>query len=120
MSGRWQTALGYALTGEELALPESGRPDPAGLVSHLAEAGWTQLRIAELARASVAVEQPWPKQVPAGLRAGCGASQFAAALGAARELLGLTSLETRLPSARLRLNADEERLMRDVPPHHGS
>jgi hypothetical protein len=35
-------------------------------------------------------------------------------------LLQLTTLEVRPPSGRSRLNPDEERLMREVPPHHGS
>ena len=72
------------------------------------------------ARTELAAERIWPHPVPAGLRAGCGAAQLAAALGRARELLGLSTLETRGPSARTKLNADELRLMREVPPHHGS
>jgi hypothetical protein len=58
--------------------------------------------------------------VPDALRAGCGAAQLAAALRVARELLDLASLEVRPPSGRRKLNPDEQRLMRDVPPHHGS
>jgi hypothetical protein len=117
---RWHAALGYALTGTEPALPDAVRPDPAALVAELAGAGWPADRIAEHARATVAGGGVWPHPIPAALRAGCGAAQLAAALGAARQVLDLTTFETRAPSARRGLDRDEQRLMREVPPHHGS
>lgn len=120
MSGRWQAALAYALTGAEYELAEPGRPEPASVVTELNGLGWTPARLAAHALAELAAERPWPHPVPADLRRGCGAAQLAAALGTTRELLGLTSLDTRSPSARRRLNPDEQRLLRDVPPHHGS
>ncbi|HQZ00432.1 MAG TPA: hypothetical protein PLQ63_10565 [Propionicimonas sp.] len=185
MSGRWHVALGFALTGVELAADGDGRPfvtpslvpregssggvvgdavsregssggvvgdavsregssgsgvgdampregssgsvvgdaspepDPERLVAQLADAGWPRERIRAHALGRAADEQPWPHQVPDELRAGCGAAQFYAALGATRALLGLVTLESRPPSGRTRLNPDEERLLRDVPPHHG-
>ena len=120
MTARWQAAVGYALTGDELVLAETGRPDPVSLVTALADAGWPAERVEDHARGLVVAEAPWPHQVPAALRAGCGAAQLAAALRLARELLELSDFEVRPPSGRLKLNPDEERLMRDVPPHHGS
>jgi hypothetical protein len=120
MSPRWQAALGYALIGIDLAPDEPGNPDPAQLADALAQAGWPAGRIGDHARAELSAERVWPHPVPAELRAGCGAAQFAAALGRARELLDLATLETRPPSTRTKLNADELRLMREVPPHHGS
>ncbi|MCA0294665.1 MAG: hypothetical protein LCH96_04970 [Actinobacteria bacterium] len=120
MSVRWHAALGYALTGAELALPETGRPDAAALIGELADAGWPAERIARHAREVADAELGWPHQVPLALREGCGAAQFAAVLGATRALLELTTLETRPPSARRTLDRDEERLMREKPPHHGS
>ncbi|MGV8910116.1 MAG: hypothetical protein ACOH1Y_14135 [Propionicimonas sp.] len=120
MTPRWQAALAYALVGCELDLDESGHPDPEALVAALAGAGWPAGQIDEHARGLVAAEESWPHQVPVGLRAGCGAAQMAAALRAARTLLGLAHLEVRAPSGRRKLNADELRLMREVPPHHGS
>ena len=120
MTGRWQAALGYALTGDELEFAETGRPDPVSLVTALADAGWPAQRLEDHARGLAAAEASWPYQVPPALRAGCGAAQLAAALRVARELLDLSNLEVRPPSGRLTLNPDEERLMRDVPPHHGS
>lgn len=120
MTARWQAAVGYALTGDELTLAELGRPEPEMLIDALAAAGWPADRVGDHARQVLTAEQVWPHPVPSGLKAGCGAAQFAAALGRARELLGLATLETRAPSTRTRLNADELRLMREVPPHHGS
>ena len=120
MTARWQAALGFALTGLDLELAEPGRPDPEALVEGLNAAGWSASRVGDHAREQVAAESSWPHAVPAALRAGCGAAQFAAALGMARSLLRLTTLEVRPPSTRMKLSPDEERLMREVPPHHGS
>lgn len=115
---RWHAAIGYALVGEELALDEPGAPDAALLVSQLAAAGWDAGRIAAHARATVEAEQPWPHRILFALRAGCGAAQLHAALGRTRALLDVVTLETRGPSGRTALNADEQRLLRDVPPHY--
>lgn len=120
MTARWHAALGYALTGTEPALPDAAEPEPAALAAALAEAGWPADRIAAHALATLTGGGVWPHPIPAALRVGCGAAQLAAALGATRQLLGLTTFETRPPSAPRRLDRDEERLMREVPPHHGS
>ena len=120
MTCRWHAALGYALTGCALELAEPGRPDPQALVEELNAAGWPASRVGEHARERVADEFAWPHAVPLALRSGCGAAQLAAALRAARDLLGLTTLEVRPPTRRSTLNPDEVRLMREVPPHHGS
>ncbi len=120
MSARWHTALAYALTGEQLDLPEAEHPDASAVVAELSARGWDAARIGAHARALAEAGTGWPHPVPAALRQGCGAAQLAAALGAARQLLGLSTLETRPPSGRRRLNPDEERLLRDKPPHHGS
>jgi hypothetical protein len=116
----WHTALGFALTGEERELPATELPDPDVLLAALAAQGWTSERLAAHARETVEAERPWPHAVPPRLRAGCGAAQFHAALNRARAALDLVVLETRAPSTRRHLNADEERLLREVPPHHGS
>lgn len=118
-TARWQAALAHALTGQTLNLSEPGGPDPDRLVDELAAAGWSADAIAAHARDRAEAERPWPHRVPEELRAGCGAAQLSAALGRTRELLRLTTLETRSPSGRRKLNPDEQRLLREVPPHHG-
>lgn len=116
--GRWQASLAFALTGEEFACPEPGQPDARALVDALASAGWDAGRIGDHARQRAAAGEAWPHQVPTPLRQHCGAAQLAASLGEARELLGLTTLEARGPSAPRPLTPDEQRLLREVPPHH--
>lgn len=120
MSGRWHAALGYALTGTELVLPEPGAPDLPVLLEDLDHAGWPAVRLAAHISARIEAEQPWPHQIPAELRAGCGAAQLGAALAELQRILGFTGLLTQPPAARRRLNTDELRLLREVPPHHGS
>ena len=115
---RWHAAIGYALVGEELLLAQPELPDPVGLVADLAQAGWDNGRIRAHAVATVEAEHPWPHPIPAELRRGCGAAQLYAALGRTRALLEVVTLETRPPSVRTTLDADEQRLLRDVPPHY--
>jgi hypothetical protein len=117
---RWQAATAFALVGEVLELTEPGGPDVDRLVVGLAAAGWPASRIAELAGAELVAERVWPFPVPADLREGLGAAQFAAALAAARRALGVADLVVRVRGGRTRLTADELRLLADVPPHHGS
>ena len=115
---RWHAAIAYALVGEELGLTEPALPEPQRLVAELRDAGWDAERIAVHALGTIEAEQPWPHPIPAELRQGCGAAQLHAALGRTRALLDLVTLETRAPTTRTRLNPDERRLLRDVPPHY--
>lgn len=117
---RWQAALAYALTGEELDLPEPGAPEPKSLLVALTRAGWPVQRITDHAMSVVEAGHGWPHQVPAHLQAGCGAAQWLAALAESRRLLGLDGLLTQPPAPSRQLNPDEQRLLRDVPPHHGN
>lgn len=118
MTARWQASLAYALVGEEFDLPPTGSPDPDAIVRQLQAEGWPADRIADHARRRIAEELVWPHPLPERLKAGVGAAQFLAALGRARDMLGVVVLETRPPSGRSQLNPDEERLLREVPPHH--
>lgn len=115
----WQSALVYAMVGIEFPLPESDAPDPAGVIEALAEQGWSAQRISEHARAVLGAEQPWPHPIPVELRGGCGPAQLQAAVRSVRALLDLDTVEKRPPAPRRPLNADERRLMADVPPHWG-
>lgn len=117
MSGRWQAAVAYALTGEELVLSETGTPEVDLLLGELARAGWTPERISQHAAAE-SRSGVWPHPIPTELREQCSAAQLAAVLAQVREQLGLGSVSVALPSNRRQLDADEQRLMREVPPHH--
>ncbi len=117
-------ALGFALTGAWLDLspdPAAGFPDPVsgadGLLALLAAAGWTRDRIADHASAEQTAERAWPHHIPHDRRGGLGAAQIHAALASARTALGLDGTLATRPSGRTRLNADERRLLADVPPH---
>jgi hypothetical protein len=120
VSARWHSALAYALIGVDLELPATEQPDLDALLIELGHAGWTAERIAFHAREVADAEEPWPHGVPDALRTGCGPAQYYAALTKVRMQLDLQTIEKRPPSVRRKLNPDEERLMREVPPHHGS
>lgn len=114
----WQGALGYALVGSRVEVTRSEQPDVALLLGELATLGWDRGRITEHAQAVVEAAGVWPHPVPAELRQGCGLAQFAALLGSARHTLGLDSLVVAPPSRRSVLDPQEQRLMREAPPHH--
>ncbi len=95
------------------------RPDAPELAAGLAAAGWDASRVRAYALAVRSAGEPWPHQIPDALRAGLGPAQLHAALGAVRETLGVATLDVQSPSKRTALNADERRLLGDVPPHFG-
>lgn len=108
----WAVALGYALTGRELALAA-----PAGdihaLLAELAAAGWDEARLRELRASSAS----WPFAVPRTVRGSLGAAQLNACVrGVVDVLVPATAnvADARPP------DADERRLLAEVPPHHGS
>jgi hypothetical protein len=110
-----QAALCWSLVGE---LTPDGVIPPDGLIVWLAEHGWGPERIREHALARIAAEQPWPHPLDAAVVQEFGAAQYYAALTDLRKQLGVWVLETQTPSARTELNADELRLLAEVPPHH--
>lgn len=113
-SPRWHAALAYALVGPPVRdLPEPGTPKVAQLIAALG--GAESLR-AEVAAARAA--GPWPVSVPAELRRGLGAAQFAAAWTALLTELGPTTNARPVVSDRALTN-EERRLLADRPPHHG-
>jgi len=106
------TAVICALTGARLAV--SG-----DLHATLAGAGWDRAAVLGHARAVLAAGGVWPHPVPDDLRLRVGSAQLMAAVRQAQgdlQLLGQPA-GTAVPRA---LNADERRLLQDVPPHHGS
>lgn len=113
MSAPWHAVIGLALVGERLDLGLQERPDAAALVADLAARGWDRDRIDALAHGT----SPWPFPLSDADRAGLGSAQLFAALRDARRALGLEVLEVRPRSRRTDLDADERRLLADVPPH---
>lgn len=116
----WHTALAFALTGQRWeGLDGPAVPDPDRLarqVSDRFDGGTDGLRAMITARRGSG--KPWPFTVPDDLRAGLGAAQWLAALAAVRDRLGLDRRPSRVPTDQLP-DADERRLLREVPPHHG-
>lgn len=117
----WHRALAYAITGEQWdGLAEQSAPDLeelAALIEARCPGGLPRLRETVVRRRSAGA--PWPYPVPAELRAGLGAAQWLAALTALRRLLGLDPAAARPVLSSRAPDADERRLLADVPPHHG-
>ncbi|QGN33616.1 hypothetical protein [Microlunatus sp. Gsoil 973] len=116
----WNATLAYAITGQQWSLPESGRPDPVLIAREIElrfPGGLAAVRstITERRRAG----ESWPYQIPAGLRAELGAAQWLAALGDLSRRLGVGPQPERPVLSDRKPDADEERLLREVPPHHG-
>jgi hypothetical protein len=113
---RWQAALAYALVGPpERELTEAGGPDVARLLHELGGSDVVR-EVVQVARRS----GEWPYEVPAGLREGLGAAQYAAAWSAVLATLGPTTANTQPVVTDRALTAEERRLQADRPPHHGS
>jgi hypothetical protein len=110
----WHQALAYAILGRRLLdLSQQDQPDVAALARKLS---------AEQQQLSASVEElrgngTWPVPVPSDLMVGLDSAQFLAALGALVQELGLDKHGTRFAVDRP-ANADERRLLREVPPHH--
>lgn len=114
----WHQALAYALLGRRC--PDLGddqaRPDVAVVAAWLEDHGLVE-QAHRLASAPRSAEHPWPVPVPPDLHVP--PAQWAAALFELRRRLGLLGVATR-PATDRPLDADELRLLREVPPHHGS
>jgi hypothetical protein len=109
--------LAYALTGVQLDLPTTA--DLGALLIDLAERGWPAATLADHADATRAAGQPWPHPVSAATISSFGAARWYAALADLKRRLG-QDVAIQPPSTRTTLNADERRLLADVPPHHGN
>ena len=112
----WHQALVFALLGERR--PELGRqpsPDLDALEQWFGDdqrVDTARQRATQRRRSG----ESWPYPAPADLAVP--AAQFAAGLYALRTRLGLIGAVTPPTPART-LTTDEQRLLRDVPPHHG-
>jgi hypothetical protein len=105
--------LAYAILGRRLPqLSHQDQPDVAALAD--------ELSADDQLGASVKLLQAqgtWPLPVPSDLMVGLGWAQFTAALAELLRKLGLDAHRTHLAVDRP-ANADERRLLDDVPPHH--
>lgn len=108
----WAVALGYALTGRELPLAAPAG-DVHALLAELAAAGWDEARLRELRASSAG----WPFPVPSSVRGSLGAAQLHACVRGVVDVL--VPAAANVADARP-LDADERRLLAEVPPHHGS
>lgn len=113
---RWHAALAYALLGPPVRdLPEPGTPRIADLLDALGGRDRVRAHAVE-ARAGA---ETWPYEIPAELREGLGAAQYAAAWTALTTALGPLTANARPVLTDRALTADERRLVADRPPHHG-
>lgn len=116
---RWHEALRYALTGErDPALAGQRVPDLDAVLAILTSEGSEPWRDEVRQRAEVG--EIWPHPVPEDLMTGIGAAQFSAALGVLRARLGLDAVTRSVRVSRdVGPSSGDERLLREVPPHHG-
>jgi hypothetical protein len=110
----WHQALAYAICGRRLSeLGQQGEPDLDELVRALGH-DTDLVSAVQVQRRS----GDWPHPVPNDLMAGLGWAQFSAALTALITRLDLApGSATRGPGNRPP-DADERRLLDDLPPHH--
>jgi hypothetical protein len=117
----WHAALALAITGLRWdAVDEPGTPAPRRLAAEIADrypGGVVALQ--QMINSRRATGQPWPYEVPGDLRRGIGAAQWLAALAAVRDGLGLDQPARSSVHADRPPDADERRLLGEVPPHHG-
>lgn len=114
----WHRALTCALVGEVSAAPTA--TDRVDLNQFLADLGGVQAVVAHR-RTQAVTGRVWPHPVPPELRAGLGPAQFQALLQQAVAAVLSADPTTDRPVVTSRSpTPTEQRLLQDVPPHHGS
>jgi hypothetical protein len=110
----WHQALAYAILGRRLPeLAQQDQPDVAALARKLSADRQLSAEVNTLRSGG----GTWPVTVPPDLMAGLGHAQFLAAGAALVKELGLEPRGTRHALDRP-ADADERRLLDEVPPHH--
>ena len=109
----WHQALAYAVLGRRLPeLSHQDQPDVAGLARELS----ADDQLGDSVKA-LRAQGTWPVPVPSDLMVGLGRAQFLAALAELVRRLGFDAHRAHLAVDRP-ANADERRLLDEVPPHH--
>ena len=109
----WHQALAYAILGRRLpGLSHQDQPDVAELARELSANDQLDAAVKALR-----AQGTWPLPVPTDLMVGLGRAQFLAALAELVQELGFDAHGTQLAVDRP-ANADERRLLDEVPPHH--
>ncbi|HKF86929.1 MAG TPA: hypothetical protein VKB85_02515 [Propionibacteriaceae bacterium] len=109
----WHQALAYAILGRRLPqLSHQDEPDVAALADELSADDQLGASVKRLQ-----AQGTWPLPVPSDLMVGLGWAQFTAALAELQQKLGFDAHRTHLAVDRP-ANADERRLLDEVPPHH--
>lgn len=122
----WLVLISLALVGEDAARRGGGDTDASigngvdtdAIAGGLVASGWDAEAIRAHALAELAAGRSWPHVVDPQARRGVSPAQFWAVLKDVRRSLGLETLTVAAPSRRTMLDADERRLMADLPPHH--
>lgn len=124
MTPEFLHALGLAFTGEALGLSGTGETDggPAveGLAQWFAAVGWPVERLQALREQRQADDQPWPFVVDPEVIRPLGFARFLAVQKQARAELGLDGLHPTVHHGPRVIGAAEQRLLAEVPPHHGN
>jgi hypothetical protein len=109
----WHQALAYAILGLRMPeLPDQDQPHVAELARELSANDQLGASVKALR-----AQGTWPLPVPTDLMVGLGRAQFLAALAELVGELGFDAHRTHLAVDRP-ANADERRLLDEVPPHH--
>jgi hypothetical protein len=109
----WHQALAYAILGRRLPeLSRQDQPDVAALADELSADHQLGASVKRLQ-----VQGTWPLPVPSDLMVGLSWAQFTAALVELQQKLGFGAHRNHLAVDRP-ANADERRLLDEVPPHH--
>jgi hypothetical protein len=110
----WHQALAYAILGRRLpALARQDQPNVTALARELSANCQLSASVNALRHGG----GTWPVAVPPDLMAGLGRAQFLAARAALVKELGLDPQGVLIASDRP-ADADERRLLDEVPPHH--
>lgn len=112
-------AIGWALSGTDVVPPAQPVVRTPAVIGWLESQGWPAERLRQVRTDRMSAELSWPWALPDELAEGLAWAQFHALLTDVRAALGLSGLVS-TPRARHRgRQPGDERLLREVPPHHG-